>query len=288
MTLIQLIICGLMIATTRVFAIEANNPIDCRDHIDGIVSLSAAPSSQPREPIEVLVWNVQKFENPKAINWLDQTSAHVIITQESIESTHKQFALSKQAADVFAPGYQTLNNETSGVGIVTRLETLSSCAWQHQEPWLLTPKATLVSAVRAADKIMIIVNLHAVNFSIGTSELNNQLEAISAVIGDFKGPVIVAGDFNTWSQSRTQLLIGFAQEHGLQPAVFEPDYRVKPFSYPLDHILTKNLQVIDSRSEENEFSDHNPLILTIALPTPNDVQLSYKSSTEIKRSFAKR
>jgi endonuclease/exonuclease/phosphatase (EEP) superfamily protein YafD len=280
--------CLLLALTTRSYAIEADDPASCRHLIDELPASDNQSHEQSVHAIELLVWNVQKFENPSALKWLKETHSHIILTQESIASVQQKFAGELKATNTFAPGYRTFNNETSGVGIVTTLETLMSCAWQHKEPWLLTPKATLVSALRTADQVMIAVNLHAVNFSVGTQELQDQLDAISKVIAQYNGPILVAGDFNTWSQARTEVLERFIQQHDLTAAKFEPDHRVRPFSYPLDHILTKNLKVVAAQSEHSELSDHAPLIMTINATSVATPKLTYKHKTKIERYLAER
>jgi endonuclease/exonuclease/phosphatase (EEP) superfamily protein YafD len=283
------LVLGLLMAiAAKSHAIEADNPAKCRHLIDQLPAFDVKSHTLSGETIDLLVWNVQKFENPLALEWLQETPSQIILTQESIASVQQEFARTLDATQAFSPGYRTFNNETSGVGIVTTLETLMSCAWQHKEPWLLTPKATLVSALRTADQVMIAVNLHAVNFSVGTQELQDQLDAISKVIAQYNGPILVAGDFNTWSQARTEVLERFIDEHELSAANFEPDHRVRPFSYPLDHILTKNLKVVAAQSEHSELSDHAPLIMTINATSVGTPKLTYKHKTKIERSLAER
>ena len=288
MKLAHLALCVLLAITTQAHAIEANDPASCRHLIDQLPASEAQHGAQSTDTIELLVWNVKKFENPSALEWLKNTPSHIILTQESIASVQQKFAEDLKATNAFAPGYRTFDNETSGVGMVTTLKTLLSCAWQHEEPWLLTPKATLVSALKTASQIMIAVNLHAVNFSIGTQELRDQLDAISTVIAQHQGPIVVAGDFNTWSKARTEILKVFVEEHDLSATAFEPDYRVRPFSYPLDHILTKNVEVLYTRSEKSDLSDHTPLTLTIRPLRSKNPQLAYSDPTKIERPFAER
>lgn len=273
----------LMTIAGKSHAVEADNPAKCRDLIDQLPAFDVTRHNRSAETIELLVWNVQKFENPLALEWLQEAPSQIILTQESIASVQQEFAHTLDATQAFSPGYRTFDNETSGVGIISKLSTSLNCAWQHEEPWLLTPKATLVSALQFANKTLIAVNLHAINFSIGTQELEQQLAAISEVIDQYDGPVVIAGDFNTWSQARTEVLERFIQQHDLTAAKFEPDYRVRPFSYPLDHILTKNVDVLNTRSEQSGLSDHTPLILTIRPSSSNNPDLAYSHSTKIER-----
>ncbi len=278
----------LLAIAAKSYAIEADNPVSCRHQIDELKPIAGDHSTKASSAIDLLVWNVQKFENPSTLPWLQKTTAQIILTQESIASIQEAFARTLDANQAFSPGYRTLGNETSGVGIITKLQTSLTCAWQHQEPWLLTPKATLVSALPLANEVLIAVNLHAINFSIGTQELQQQIEAISDVIDQYDGPIVVAGDFNTWSKARTLVLERFIAQHDLHAANFDPDHRVRPFAYPLDHILTKNLNVLTTRSEETDLSDHTPLMVTITPSSALGRQLAHNDPTEIERPLSKR
>lgn len=288
MKLSHITLCLLLAITAKSYAIEATTPASCRQQLHQLTEYGRPDKTKAPEPLMLLVWNVQKFADPSALAWLEERSAQIIMTQESIASVQRDFAENLNATDTFSPGYRTFDNETSGVGIVTTLETLMSCAWQHEEPWLLTPKATLVSALRTANQILLAVNLHAINFSLGTQELQEQLDAISNVIDQYTGPIVVAGDFNTWSKARTEILQRFIQRHELIATDFDPDYRVRPFSYPLDHILTKNLEVLTAQSEHSELSDHTPLMMTIRTSQAERPELAFRRPTEIERPLPKR
>ncbi|MDG0980123.1 MAG: endonuclease/exonuclease/phosphatase family protein [Halieaceae bacterium] len=288
MKLARLALTVLLALAVNSNAIEADNPASCRQKISELTNDASDSKAPSPESIEVLVWNVQKFENHSALRWLKETPAQIIMAQESIASIQLAFADDLNATQVFSPGYRTFNNETSGVGIITKFETLVSCAWQHQEPWLLTPKATLVSALQTGKQMMLAVNLHAINFSIGTHELQDQIDAISVVIEDYDGPIVVAGDFNTWSKARTEVLERFIFKHELSATNFQPDHRVRPFSYPLDHILTKNLNVLAAQSERSELSDHTPLIMTVTSTQELNPELAFSHPTKIERPLSKR
>jgi endonuclease/exonuclease/phosphatase (EEP) superfamily protein YafD len=57
-----------------------------------------------------------------------------------------------------------------------------------------------------------VVNIHAVNFSLGVDVYSKQLLPIGDQIAHHSGPVIMAGDFNAWSRPRMNALYRFARE----------------------------------------------------------------------------
>ena len=141
------------------------------------------------------------------------------------------------------------------------------CQFAAIEPWLRTPKAAVVTefALEGQDERLLAVNLHAVNFSLGVSALEAQLDELSAVLGAHAGPAIVAGDLNTWSAARQSLVDRFMKAHGLTAVSFEPDLRSRPFGRALDHVYLRGLRAESAEVVPVESSDHNPLRVQLAL-----------------------
>ncbi len=64
------------------------------------------------------------------------------------------------------------------------------------------------------------------------------MTALLDELRDFTGPVIVAGDFNSWSEARMALLSIQLASVGLQEVRFSPDNRTTFINYlPLDSFL---------------------------------------------------
>ena len=79
------------------------------------------------------------------------------------------------------------------------------------------------------------------------------------------GPVIFAGDFNTWSASRQAAVDDFMSEHGLGSIAFEPDLRSRAFGRALDHIYVRGMQAEFAQVIPVTTSDHNPLRVRLAI-----------------------
>ena len=108
------------------------------------------------------------------------------------------------------------------------------------------------------------INLHAVNFALGLEDFQAQFRALTDVLIRHQGPVILAGDLNTWSNDRQSLVDEFMLKHGLGPVAFEPDLRTTAFGRALDHIYVRGMQAQFARVIPVTSSDHNPLRVRLA------------------------
>ena len=134
------------------------------------------------------------------------------------------------------------------------------------EPLLRIPKMTmwLVYPLSNGGQLLA-VNLHAVNFS-GLSSFKYHLHQAAQRVHAFEGPVIVAGDFNVWSQKRHHELLLTAQKLGLREIIFTPDLRTRYFRRTVDYIFVRGLEVMESSVPEIDSSDHRPLTAVLRLP----------------------
>jgi len=259
------------------------------------------PKLLPRaKPIDrefsLLTWNIEKGQDS---GWIFDIAHHlpeadILLFQEAaLEAGQEQLSLpaKRNFIQYFAPGYQQGDRKT-GVLTASRWTAASDCALTALEPWLGTPKATslarfqlaaaepveparddrsgseqteLSMLTRVGSPTLLIVNVHAINFALGLDAYTAQFEAIGRVIASHRGPLIVGGDFNTWSEQRTQWLEGFLGQFGLAGISFDPDYRTAIFSRPIDHVYVRGLEVISSRVIQVDTSDHNPLWIRVKL-----------------------
>jgi hypothetical protein len=104
-----------------------------------------------------------------------------------------------------------------------------------------------------------VVNVHAINFSLSVESYTQQMRAIGDALATHTGPVIFAGDFNTWSAARTQVVADVAQRLGLEEIKFAEDKRTLFFGKQLDHILVRGLRVVSASAIPVTSSDHNPV-----------------------------
>lgn len=219
--------------------------------------------------IRLLNWNVQKKRD---LGWrsdfdrLAGNSDLVLMQEASLGGlADSNFANGRHWS--FAPGHSTQNSIT-GVLTLSRSEPLARCTFTSIEPWLRTPKATSIAAfaLEGRDETLLVVNLHAVNFSFGLSDYKHQFHQIGRLLQGHEGPVILAGDFNTWHKRRMQVVDSLAESLDLQPVTFDDDTRMRFFGSALDHIYVRQLQLVNAETATVHTSDHNPLVAVLSMP----------------------
>lgn len=235
----------------------------------GISSERQLPSAGLNpERIRVLSWNIQKSNTTGWQQELQRlaSQADLVLLQEARLQADVMPILDHQSFGTFAPGYATATQDT-GVMTLSTISASAHCALQHQEPWLRTPKATSVSYFKINQSLtnLLVVNLHGVNFTLTADSLTAQLDDIASLIERHTGPVVYGGDFNTWSEARKEALNHSINGLNLRSVAFTDDNRVRVLDNPLDHLLVRGLQVLESQTYQVSSSDHNPISVTLAL-----------------------
>ena len=218
--------------------------------------------------ISLFNWNVHKTRER---GWREDfeafaNNADLVLFQEASlrEETIAEIDSSRHWS--FAPGYRKWG-EVTGVMTLSGIKPLTQCSFAHAEPWLRTPKATSITqyGLTGTDQTLVVVNVHAVNFSWGTGAFEKQFTQIRDVLENHEGPVILSGDFNTWRNRRVQIVNDMAASLELTAVAFENDHRVRFFGKTLDHIYIRGLQALDANTEVVESSDHNPMTAVFAM-----------------------
>ena len=111
-----------------------------------------------------------------------------------------------------------------------------------------------------------IVNIHAINFELSPDTYRAQLGALADALRDHRGPIIFAGDFNTWSDTRDGIVAGIAARLGLTELVLRDDRRALFYGHHLDHIFVRGLRLVEVGATPVTSSDHNPVTATLAIP----------------------
>ena len=212
--------------------------------------------------IRLLNWNIQKNKKSELEVDIHRLSdgADLILLQEATRSFADTADLNDRYHDTFAPGYRSSRVDT-GVMTVSKATPLTQCSFRYSEPWLRTPKATNVTEYSLSDRdeTLLVVNMHMVNFALGLRDLRKQLDEVVLVIESHQGPVIVSGDFNTWSQARGRAVGKALGKLDLAPISFSSDRRKRVFGNALDHVYVRGGEVVASTSYGVESSDHNPM-----------------------------
>jgi len=164
-----------------------------------------------------------------------------------------------------------------GFGVLTAAHAgnLSHCMIhsEHREPLVATPKVALIAEYPLAgyEQTLLTINIHGINF-VRTHKFAAQLQQIEAAIEHHTGPIVFAGDFNTWRSERMSLLEASMARLGLSRVDFaaECDRQLKRFlnSAPLDHVFYRGLVLLPEETQvigDVEASDHKPMVVTFRI-----------------------
>jgi endonuclease/exonuclease/phosphatase (EEP) superfamily protein YafD len=220
-------------------------------------------------PFDIVSWNIHKSVHA---DWATDLlaiagdSQLTFLQEASPESRPGELRPTGPLYQSFAEGYVT-DTQRTGVMTLSTSAPAMQCNFSRVEPWLGTRKAATVTehVLSGHAERLLSINLHAVNFTFGLLDLQQQLQPIELLLSRHRGPAILAGDFNTWSEARQRLVDRLLSRYGLQPLRFEPDLRTRVLGRPLDHIYVRGLvaehtEVIPVRS-----SDHNALRARLSL-----------------------
>ena len=157
-----------------------------------------------------------------------------------------------------------------GVLTAARLRPLASCALRANEPLLGIPKSGLVAwfALAGRQDTMAVVNVHAVNFALTLPGYEAQIGALAATLQEHAGPIVFAGDFNTWSDARMAAVRAAVAPLRLVEVPLRDDRRATFLGSPVDHVLVRGLAVVDAVAEPVKSSDHNPVRVTLRVDVP--------------------
>ncbi|MEH6608684.1 MAG: endonuclease/exonuclease/phosphatase family protein [Halioglobus sp.] len=232
----------------------------CRETLGQTVNKGTLPLGNS---LQILSWNIQKAGSS---GWVDdlfslgQDVQLAFIQEASLQAPIEQ-TIPVPLYQAFAAGYTTASLAT-GVLTLSSAAPNAHCAITTWEPWLGTPKATSITeyTLNGAQRLLA-VNMHGVNFTLGVNDFQQQLNDLNSLLADHTGPIIFAGDLNTWSEARQNLVDVFAVRHNLRPVAFDPDLRTRAFGRPLDHIYIRGLQPTSAQVVPVSSSDHNPLLV---------------------------
>jgi endonuclease/exonuclease/phosphatase (EEP) superfamily protein YafD len=253
----------------KVTAVDNADVSECIGRLGHDPAPSAGELNGP--DFSIVNWNIRKG---KHAGWAgDLAGLHrdpaLLILQEASPRHDAWEALAPGHHRSFAEGFG-IRDSTTGVMTVSAARPVSECQLVSLEPWFSTRKATLVTeyALTNSDQNLLVLNIHAINFTFGVGGLEKQLRKAQRIIDAHNGPVIFSGDFNTWRGRRTRMLDELLQDVGLTRLAFSIDHRKRFRGWPLDHVYVRGLDTLQATTQALESSDHNPMIVRLALAEP--------------------
>ena len=212
--------------------------------------------------ISILNWNVYKGQRENwATDFKRYAYRHDVVT---IQEAH----LDDELASMLDAEHQywTLNaafdykDKATGVMTASRVKPVHSCGQHTAEPLIRVPKTSLISyyPIEGGSENLLVANIHGINFSLGVGVYTEQIEKLYEAMKHHEGPIILAGDFNTWSDKRMRIVDDLAGRLALESLDYTSHNRTAVFGNALDHVFYRGLEPIEHDTWHVTSSDHNP------------------------------
>jgi endonuclease/exonuclease/phosphatase (EEP) superfamily protein YafD len=159
-------------------------------------------------------------------------------------------------------------------GVLTAARTAPNftCAFRETEPITRIPKSVLITRYPLSGTALelLVANIHAINFTMDTSVFKKQIDRLQGFLAAHRGPLIVSGDFNTWTTGRMSRVMAMAEHLGLTAVRFVENRRAQFFGHDVDHVYYRGLEANNAATPIVSTSDHNPLTVVFKLADEPD------------------
>jgi endonuclease/exonuclease/phosphatase (EEP) superfamily protein YafD len=236
----------------------------------------ASPAATAIDPsaIRIATWNIHKEDDA---GWQDDLTRfaqdHDILLLQEVTLIDEIRDILQAAGMRWVMASSFLYKDTDiGVLTATRAVPVAHCTLRVVEPLIRLPKSSVVTwfPLKGSAKTLAVANVHSINFSLLVDEYEAQLAGIAAALAGHDGPIIFAGDLNTWTDARLAALHNTATRLRLVEIPFEQG-RSRFLGREVDHILVRGLTVVTAATIAVNSSDHNPVTAVLRLssePSP--------------------
>jgi endonuclease/exonuclease/phosphatase (EEP) superfamily protein YafD len=234
---------------------------------DALRILGHATRKTLGQSFSLVSWNMYKARKR---GWLDDLTAlaaqaDFILLQEAVLHGDRPHAFHVASGFEWVMGqnfsYDT-KAITSGVKTGSRIASLTSrmIRSRDREPLIDLPKTILATEydILNSSGHLLLLNIHAINI-VSSRKFSRQIDQLVTLMDQHQGPIVLAGDFNTWNPRRRSILAKAVAQHDLARApVAAPQWR--HFNQVLDHVFYRGLKLKSAAALLNiRSSDHIPL-----------------------------
>ena len=217
--------------------------------------------------IRLLSWNIHKQSDPgwqRDLREFGERNDLVLLQESVLDPPLRNVIDGEGFRWVMASSFLESGIDI-GVLTASRIAPVANCTQRVVEPLLRIPKSAVISwfPLQGRRDTLAVVNVHAINFSLSLGAFRAQFAAIGDALERHEGPVIVAGDLNTWTDARADAVRNLARRLHLTEVRFAADRRSHFFGHELDHIYTRDLATVASFATVVKSSDHNPVAATL-------------------------
>jgi len=225
--------------------------------------------------ISVMVWNMQKGIQDSWKSDYRQLSAgkDILFLQEVLLDENMGRVLDGQdnyAYQMAASFKDTWEDRViTGVATASAVKPIASSYLRsfHREPVIATPKMAMFAeyTLKDTDRTLLTANIHAINF-VSRGKHEHMLAELESVLAEHDGPMILAGDFNTWTEEKTRTLREMIKRLGMNEVSFSNDHRTRVFGNALDWVFARGLTVKEAKVHGAvNGSDHKPMEVAFSI-----------------------
>ncbi len=252
-----------------------------------VIKISEFPDQKRGVPASITIvnWNAQKGANPQ---FKSDLSRLVIAGRPDfvfLQEARADLLQTKRIGGYFAsswsypwPNGKTIGLLTLSYVLPVRIQPVPS---KYREFFITAPKLSLVTEYPLTNgQRLLAINVHLLAFERwSTSGIRSQLEDLTAVMEEHAGPIVLVGDFNTWSDKRLALVQEVADALNLTEVIDFPPGRStadKQASFlnwlfgidqelPLDRVYYRGFTHHSAKVLTYESSDHRAIQVTLVL-----------------------
>jgi endonuclease/exonuclease/phosphatase (EEP) superfamily protein YafD len=251
-------------------SLTTQNPI-CENNRAIVLPRQYKPVNTELDPAEFTLLNWNSYKGAKE-GWVETFSKlsgdrDLVTLQEGYITDELSYSLTQNAFTWDMAAAFSQNNISAGVLTASKVAPEALCSFWDEEPILGIPKTAIITRYKFKDtpQTLLLINIHMINFTMGTESFTKQLSKVQSIITEHDGPVILAGDFNTWSERRQEILVDLTTSLTLQPISYSEDHRTRFMGEVVDHVYTRGLDVLAARAISVNASDHNPILATFTV-----------------------
>lgn len=237
-----------------------------------------SPTQHVKQPIDqsthalnpagfsVLNWNVYKGSRETwkddFINFTQQQD--IVLLQEALLSDELITVLESRGLNWHLNTAFYYDDQETGVMTASRVGSGYHCALRTTEPFIRVPKTTLVSRypIAGTSQRLLVANIHGINFTLGLESYRTQMMALEEILSKHDGPIVLAGDFNNWSEKRSKVLLDMMERLSLMQLPYENHNRTLVLGNAIDHVFYRGLATVSHKTHHVTSSDHNPITVT--------------------------
>lgn len=241
--------------------------------VESLKFMGRAPKTVLGPHIDVLLWNVFKC---KRKGWQEDFinlvwDKDLILLQEAILNTpfDIHFNQSLRHQWIMARSFKTVKTDID-TGVKTGCNVAAQEHYfsvsKHYEPISQTKKMSLATVypLDTQGQSLLVVNCHIINF-VRFEKFSLHLDQVFQSLADHKGPILLAGDFNTWNGRRLRYFNQLAKLFNLEEVKMKRQPRLSHLLKHLDHIYCRGLTVVDAQVHTHiKSSDHYPITLSLS------------------------